>query len=171
MSRITVKREKLAVRCEICHQMDKFNPKKNYCKRCYKFNPNRDNQAIVSTNFINGLSNVLFFGWKMFLFITIPSFVSSVLALGAIFLLFITLCIVGIMLNLLGLPINEFIGSIIQTSVFLLVIIAAICGFAIGIKMTFTLFGKPLNTNSNGNLDISDLENQPYYADSKNIYS
>lgn len=31
---ITIKKEKFAERCEICHQKDHFNPVNNYCKRC-----------------------------------------------------------------------------------------------------------------------------------------
>mgnify|MGYP001286563086 CR=1 FL=1 len=31
---ITIKKEKLPERCEICHQKDYFNPINNYCKRC-----------------------------------------------------------------------------------------------------------------------------------------
>ncbi len=31
---LTVKRESLPVRCEVCHQTDKFNPKTGICERC-----------------------------------------------------------------------------------------------------------------------------------------
>jgi hypothetical protein len=31
---ITVKREGLAVRCEVCHQTDRFDPKTGVCRRC-----------------------------------------------------------------------------------------------------------------------------------------
>jgi len=46
MSKVKVKREKLAERCEICHQKDCFDAGKNYCYRCEKiggveFNKNR----------------------------------------------------------------------------------------------------------------------------------
>ena len=36
MSKIKVKSEKLAERCEICHQKDCFDASKNYCYRCEK---------------------------------------------------------------------------------------------------------------------------------------
>jgi hypothetical protein len=31
---LTVKRESLPVRCEVCHQTDKFNPATGVCRRC-----------------------------------------------------------------------------------------------------------------------------------------
>ncbi len=34
MKTFILKEESLAIRCEVCHQSDQFNPKKNYCKRC-----------------------------------------------------------------------------------------------------------------------------------------
>ena len=46
MSKVKVKVEKLAERCEICHQKDYFDAVKNYCYRCEKvdkveFNKNK----------------------------------------------------------------------------------------------------------------------------------
>jgi hypothetical protein len=36
MPKLEIKAEKLANRCEICHQMDLYDPKENYCIRCEK---------------------------------------------------------------------------------------------------------------------------------------
>jgi hypothetical protein len=36
MLKLEIKAEKLANRCEICHQMDLYDPKENCCARCEK---------------------------------------------------------------------------------------------------------------------------------------
>lgn len=75
----------------------------------------------------------------MFLFITIPSFISAVLGFGTICALVMIFLVVGVILESLGVhTINQTIGSIIQTIVFWLVIIVSIHGFVIGIKITFS---------------------------------
>jgi len=65
---ITIKKEKLPERCEICHQKDYFNPTNNYCKRCSLSNlATSDNHNLIIDQSINNLRlpNVLRnFAWQ-----------------------------------------------------------------------------------------------------------
>ena len=51
MNKVKVKNESLPNRCEICHQLDKFDPYNNYCERCKDF----ANPQNVITNLNNDL--------------------------------------------------------------------------------------------------------------------
>lgn len=65
---ITIKKEKLPERCEICHQKDYFNPINNYCKRCTLLSLTAsDNYNFIIDQSINNLRlpNVLRnFAWQ-----------------------------------------------------------------------------------------------------------
>jgi hypothetical protein len=52
MRKITIKRQHLPQRCEICHQSDYFNPLNNYCKRCSPLSNliNKNNRKINNGN-------------------------------------------------------------------------------------------------------------------------
>ncbi len=43
MRTVTIKRERLATRCELCHQVDRFDPKNNFCSRCQGIDDNELN--------------------------------------------------------------------------------------------------------------------------------
>ena len=73
-SEVIIKKAHLSTRCEICHQIDYFDPISNYCSRCTNIAEQLENHKIVQYDFSNGISEgAIMSGLISFIFMLLMS--------------------------------------------------------------------------------------------------